>query len=73
MQSRLMSLVEAVANVAIGFSVAMLTQIIVFPWFGIDADFGTHLGISACFTAVSIVRSYLVRRVFNGLSVHRSA
>ena len=34
-QSRRMSLVEAIANVGVGFCVALLTQIIVFPLFGL--------------------------------------
>ncbi len=34
-QSRLMSLVEAVANVAVGYGVAVLTQMLVFPLFGL--------------------------------------
>ena len=36
-QSRLMSLVEAVTNVAVGYGLAVVTQIIVFPWFGLEA------------------------------------
>jgi predicted membrane protein len=32
-QSRRMSLVEAITNVVVGFGVALLTQIIVFPLF----------------------------------------
>ena len=39
-QSRLMSLVEAVANVVVGFGVAVVTQLLVFPLFGIEADLG---------------------------------
>ena len=35
-QSRLMSLVEAITNVLLGFGVALLTQIIVFPLFGLE-------------------------------------
>ena len=34
-QSRAMSLVEAMTNVVVGYGVAVLTQIVVFPWFGI--------------------------------------
>ena len=32
-QTRRMSLIEAIANVVVGFAVALLTQIIVFPLF----------------------------------------
>ena len=65
MQTRLQSLIESLSNIAVGFGVALLTQIIVFPWFGIDIRFHENLGISVIFTVVSIVRSYLIRRFYN--------
>jgi hypothetical protein len=63
-QSRMMSLVEAVTNVAVGYGLAVVTQIIVFPWFGLEAALGEHLAIGIAFVAVSLVRSYLLRRLF---------
>jgi hypothetical protein len=66
-QPRLYSLIESIANVAIGFGVALATQIAVFPLFGIHAQISDQLGIAAIFTVVSIARSYVVRRVFNGI------
>ena len=35
-QSRLMSLVESVANVIVGYGVAVVTQILIFPIFGLQ-------------------------------------
>lgn len=64
-QSRTMSAVESVANVTIGYGVAVATQAAVFPLFGIHATAADHLAIGAIFTVVSLVRSYLLRRVFN--------
>ena len=64
-QSRTMSAVESVANVAIGYGVAVATQAAVFPLFGIHATATDHLAIGAIFTVVSLVRSYCLRRVFN--------
>ena len=63
-QSRLMSLVEAAANVAVGYTVAVFTQMLVFPLFGLVTSFGQNLAIGLVFTAVSIVRSYSLRRLF---------
>jgi hypothetical protein len=63
-QSRKMSLVEAVTNVAVGYGLAVVTQIIVFPWFGLEAALGEHLAIGMAFVGVSLVRSYLLRRLF---------
>ena len=66
-QSRKMSAVEAVANVAIGYGVAVLAQVAIFPLFGLHPSLGENLLIGAAFTVVSLVRSYAVRRVFEGL------
>ncbi len=63
-QSRLMSLFEAVTNVVVGYGLAVVTQIIVFPWFGLKAALGEHMAIGVAFVAVSLVRSYLLRRLF---------
>ena len=67
-QSRLMSLVEAVANVAVGYGVAVLVQIAIFPVFGIAASLKQNLAIGLVSTLVSLGRSYMLRRLFeNGL------
>lgn len=71
-QSRLMSLIEAIANVAVGFGVAVLAQIVVFPLFGLDVSFSDNLTIGAIFTGVSIGRSYALRRLFEAIRVRRS-
>jgi hypothetical protein len=66
MQSRFMSLVEAVTNIVVGYGLAVLTQIIVFPFFGLHATLSENLLIGVLFTAISLVRSYVLRRLFNG-------
>ena len=64
MQSRRMSLIEALSNVAIGYGVAVLTQIAVFPLFDLQVSLSDNLLIGALFTLVSVARSYAVRRMF---------
>ena len=71
-QSQTMSLIEAIANVAVGFGVAVLAQIAVFPLFGLDVSFSDNLTLGAIFTAVSIGRSYALRRLFEAIRVRRS-
>jgi MFS-type transporter involved in bile tolerance (Atg22 family) len=56
-QSRLMSLVEAIVNVGIGYGLAVLTQIVVLPIFGLQTSLRNNLTIAGIFTAVSIARS----------------
>jgi hypothetical protein len=68
-QSRLMSLIEAITNVAVGFLVALLTQIVVFPLFGLEVSVGEHLALGGLFTGASIARSYILRRVFEAIRV----
>lgn len=68
-QSRIMSLVEAVANVIVGYCVAVTTQMVVFPWFGLPARLNDAMAIGAIFTIISIVRSFLLRRVFETVRV----
>lgn len=64
-QTRKQSLGEAVVNVAIGWAVSFAANLIVLPLFGLDAPVSTFAAISVVFTAISIARSYLVRRFFN--------
>ena len=66
-QSRPMSLVELVANVFVGLLVAMATQLVVFPILGLQASLGQNLKLALVFTGVSIVRSYVLRRVFEAV------
>ena len=63
-QSRMMSLVEAGTNVAVGYVLAVITQIVVFPWFGLALSLGDNLTIGAIFVIVSLLRSYVLRRLF---------
>lgn len=72
-QSRLMSLVESLANLLVGYGVAVITQMAVFPLFGLAVTVTENLLIGLIFTAVSIVRSYALRRGFEALRVRQSA
>jgi len=65
MQSRAMSLVEAVVNVIVGYGVAVATQAVVFPWFGLETTLDQNLQMGLIFTVVSLIRGYALRRFFN--------
>ena len=67
-QSRALSAVEALANLAIGWLVALATQMVVFPAVGLQANLAQTLSVSGAFTAVSVLRSYAVRRLFEALA-----
>jgi hypothetical protein len=66
-QSRVMSLVESLANVAVGYGLAVITQLLVFPLFGLHTTLAENLTIGAIFTVVSIARSFTLRRLFEAL------
>ena len=68
MQSRRASLTEAIANVTIGYIIAVLAAHTVLPWFGMVASVSDSAQIAAVFTAISLVRSYVVRRAFNWMT-----
>jgi hypothetical protein len=60
-----MSLLEAVTNIVVGYGLAVLTQIIVFPFFGLHASLGENLALGGIFTVLSLIRGYALRRLFN--------
>jgi hypothetical protein len=68
-QSRIDSFMEAVTNTAIGFVVSLITWAIVAYALSIPMTWGKNLEITGIFTVVSVARSYLLRRAFNGRSV----
>lgn len=71
-QSRLMSLAEAITNVAVGYGVAVVTQILIFPIFGLHTSLGQNLAMGGIFTIVSLARSFLLRRVFEAIRIAKS-
>lgn len=71
-QSRTASLIESVFNVVIGYGVALASQLVIFPMFGVHLSLGDNFAIGAWFTIISLVRSYAIRRWFNA-RLHRAA
>ena len=65
MQSKLDSLSEAIFNTFIGFVIAFISQLIIFPIVGIDVTLGQNFILTILFTLVSIIRNYVIRRYFN--------
>lgn len=65
MQSRLWSFIEVVTSVTVGFIIGVFSNIIVLPLFGLDASISDSILISVIFTCIGVVRSYMIRRLFN--------
>jgi len=66
-QSRIMSLVESLSNVAVGYGVAVGTQILIFPVFGLHTTLAQNLSLGGVFTIVSLARSFALRRLFEAI------
>jgi hypothetical protein len=64
-QTKAESLLESIVNIFIGYFVALISQILIFPFFDINISLSTNLWIGAWFTVISLVRSYVIRRWFN--------
>lgn len=64
-QSKTHSMIEAVTNIVVGYSVAVAVNMAVLPLFGMYPSFGEANQIGLIFTIVSLIRSYLLRRLFN--------
>ncbi|MBX9864845.1 MAG: hypothetical protein K2Y42_19060 [Hyphomicrobium sp.] len=71
-QSRRMSLIESIANVVVGYGMAVVAQILIFPAFGLHVTLEQNLQMGAVFTLVSIARSFALRRAFEALQVRSS-
>ena len=63
-QTKKKSLIESTVQTLIGLGTSILVQITIYPLMGIPVSFEQNLIITAVFFVVSIVRGYLVRRLF---------
>lgn len=67
-QTRLGSLAEAWANIAVGFTINYIANLIILPLFGFKSLTARNNFIIGCiYTVISLVRSFVLRRYFNGL------
>ena len=65
MQTKKQSFIESCVNVGLGWASGVLSQIILFPFFGIAIPVSQNMILAAWFTFISLIRSYIVRRWFN--------
>lgn len=72
MQTKMGSLIEACANVLIGFLINWTANMLILPLFGFHVTGSQAFNIGLFFTVISITRSYVLRRWFNSM-LHRAA
>lgn len=64
-QSKRESLIETVVQTVVGLGVSIALQALLYPIMGIPVTFGQNLIITAVFFLASLLRGYLLRRLFN--------
>ena len=70
-QTRLGSFIEALVNVAIGFTINYIANLLIFPLFGMHISLIDNLWMGFIYTFISIARSYVIRRWFNA-KIHKA-
>ncbi len=65
MQSKKQSLIETLTSVFVGWFIGVILNMLVLPLFDYDVSLTDGVLISIIFTAVSVIRSYTIRRFFN--------
>lgn len=69
-QTRLGSFIEAWINVAIGFAINFVANLLILPLIGFHISVGQNLFIGVLYTVISVARSYVIRRWFNARLHH---
>ncbi|HEX7911754.1 MAG TPA: hypothetical protein VF534_27185 [Paraburkholderia sp.] len=71
-QSRKGSIAEAIMNTIIGFSINYTANLLIFPLFGMHISLTGNFLMGLIYTAISLIRSYVLRRVFNGFTARKA-
>jgi len=64
-QKKKHSFIEALAGTVIGLLTSFIIQVVIYPLLNIPVTIGQNIIITTVFFAVSVIRGYLVRRLFN--------
>lgn len=66
-QTKLGSFIEIAISTAIGYVLAIISQVIIFPLYDVHVSLETDLVIGVWFTIISLARGYVLRRWFNAM------
>jgi hypothetical protein len=64
-QTKLQSFVETCVNTFVGFIIVMIAGYFIYPLFGAAFTLQQNFWITCIFTVISIIRGYVIRRLFN--------
>lgn len=68
-QTKQHSILESIVNVTIGYGIALLSQLLIFPLYGVHLPIQDNIAIGVWFTVISLIRSYVLRRWFNKITI----
>jgi hypothetical protein len=68
-QTRHASLTETIVNTTVGFGINFAAQVALFHLFDISAPLSTNFVIAVIFTVLSVIRGFIMRRIFETLRV----
>jgi hypothetical protein len=66
-QTKLESFIEAIVNTLIGFIITFISSYPIYKLCGVEVIGGQMLSVTLIFTAISVLRGYIIRRFFNNL------
>lgn len=70
-QSKVMSLIEAVVSIMVGFGISVAAQAFFLPLLGVQISWHANLSFAVIMTVISIARQFIMRRIFEALHIRR--
>lgn len=70
-QSKTMSMLESIINIAVGFGLGLAGQLVFLPLLGVEVSLRQNFIFALIMTAVSLLRSFALRRLFEALHIRR--
>lgn len=67
MQNKKTSFIESIIQTFTGLIISFIIQIIIYPYLDIKVSINQNIFITLIFTIASIIRGYIIRRIFNNL------
>lgn len=64
-QTRIGSLIEVCINIAIGFAINWVANLLILPLYGFHITGSQAFTMGLIFTVISVARGYIIRRWFN--------
>jgi hypothetical protein len=71
MQLKKHSLLESCTNLVVGYTINLIANFAIFPWFGWHITLKQNITIGVFYTVISLIRSYCLRRIFTRLTEAR--